>query len=160
MLNHIVVMGRLTRDPELRHTQNGTAVASFSLAVDRDLRDESGNRVTDFFDCVAWGARGEFVSKYFTKGILAVVSGRMQFRDWQDKEGNKRRSAEINVETVYFGESKSAASAADAAENEPKSTDSARSAKKGAKKPVKKAVPIEDDEDDASDDGREEELPF
>ena len=98
MLNHIVIMGRLTRDPELRHTQAGTAVASFTVAVDRDFKNkETGERVTDFIDCVAWRSTGEFVSKYFAKGRMAVVEGRLQLRDWTDKEGNKRRSAEILV---------------------------------------------------------------
>ena len=94
MLNRIILMGRLTRDPELRHTGSGTAVASFSLAVERDFRDKaSGQRVTDFIDVVAWRQTGEFVSKYFTKGRMAVVEGRLQIRDWQDRDGNKRRSA-------------------------------------------------------------------
>ena len=107
MLNHIVVMGRLTRDPELRHTQAGTAVASFTVAVDRDYKNkETDKRETDFIDCVAWRSTGEFVSKYFAKGRMAVVEGRLQLRDWQDKEGNKRRSAEILVSNVYFGDSK------------------------------------------------------
>ncbi len=107
MLNHIIVMGRLTRDPELRRTGSGTAVASFTVAVDRDFGNrESGERETDFIDCVAWRQTGEFVSKYFTKGRMAVVSGRLQFRNWTDKEGNKRRTAEIVADNVYFGDSK------------------------------------------------------
>ena len=107
MLNHITVMGRLIRDPELRRTQSGTAVASFSIACDRDFKDKAtGERATDFIDIVAWRATGEFVSKYFTKGRMAVVSGRLQMRDWTDKEGNKRRSAEILASSVYFGDSK------------------------------------------------------
>lgn len=107
MLNHIVIMGRLTRDPELRHTQNGTPVASFSLAVDRDFKDkQSGERATDFIDVVAWRSTGEFVSRYFTKGRMAVVEGRLQIRDWTDKDGNKRRSAEVVADNVYFGDSK------------------------------------------------------
>lgn len=107
MLNHIVLMGRLTRDPELRRTGNGTAVASFTLAVDRDFSlKDGGERETDFIDCVAWRQTGEFVSKYFTKGRMAVVSGRMQIRSWTDKEGNKRRSAEVVADNVYFGDSK------------------------------------------------------
>ena len=107
MLNHISLMGRLTRDPELRYTQSGTAVASFSLAVERDFGSrESGERQTDFIDCVAWRQTGEFVSKYFSKGNMAAVSGRLQIRDWNDKEGNKRRSAEVVVDNVYFCESK------------------------------------------------------
>ena len=107
MLNHIVIMGRLTRDPELRRTGSGTAVASFTLAVDRDFGNrESGERETDFIDCVAWRQTGEFVSKYFAKGRMAVVSGRLQIRNWTDKEGNKRRTAEVVADNVYFGDSK------------------------------------------------------
>ena len=107
MLNHIVIMGRLTRDPELRRTGSGIAVASFSLAVDRDFAPkDGGNRETDFIDCVAWRQTGEFVSKYFTKGRMAVVSGRLQIRQWTDKDGNIRRSAEIVADNVYFGDSK------------------------------------------------------
>mgnify|MGYP000778451318 CR=1 FL=1 len=106
MLNHIVIMGRLTRDPELRRTGSGTAVTSFSLAVDRDFKSQSGEKETDFIDVVAWRSTAEFVSKYFTKGRMAVVSGRLQIRNWTDKEGNKRRSAEVVADNVYFGESK------------------------------------------------------
>ncbi|MBQ2785060.1 MAG: single-stranded DNA-binding protein [Oscillospiraceae bacterium] len=107
MLNHITIMGRLTRDPELRRTGSGIAVASFTVAVDRDFGNrEGGERETDFIDCVAWRQTGEFVSKYFTKGSMAVVSGRLQIRNWTDKEGNKRRTAEVVADNVYFGESK------------------------------------------------------
>ena len=107
MLNHIVIMGRLTRDPELRRTGSGVAVASFSLAVDRDFAPkDGGERETDFIDCVAWRQTGEFVSKYFTNGRMAVVSGRLQIRSWTDKDGNKRRSAEVVADNVYFGDSK------------------------------------------------------
>ena len=107
MLNKIFLMGRLTRDPELRRTQTGTPVASFSLAVDRDFKDKStGERATDFIDVVAWRQTGEFVSRYFTKGRMAVVEGRLQIRDWTDKDGGKRRSAEIVADNVYFGDSK------------------------------------------------------
>ena len=107
MLNHIVIMGRLTRDPELRRTGSGIAVTSFTLAVDRDYNSkESGERETDFIDCVAWRSTGEFVSKYCAKGRMAVVSGRLQIRSWTDKDGNKRRSAEVVADNVYFGESK------------------------------------------------------
>lgn len=106
MLNHIVLMGRLTRDPELRRTQSGIAVASFSLAVDRDYKPEGGERETDFIDIVAWRSTAEFVSKYFTKGRMAVVSGRLQIRGWTDNNGNKRRSAEVVADNVYFGDSK------------------------------------------------------
>ena len=113
MLNRIILMGRLTRDPELRHTQTGTPVASFSLAVDRDFRDKTtGDRATDFIDVVAWRATAEFVSRYFAKGRMAVVEGRLQIRDWTDKEGNKRRSAEVVADNVYFGDSKRDAEAA------------------------------------------------
>ena len=107
MLNKIFIMGRLTRDPELRRTQTGTPVASFSLAVDRDFKDRNtGERTTDFIDCVAWRQTGEFVSRYFSKGRMAVAEGRLQLRDWVDRDGNKRRSAEVVVEQMYFGDSK------------------------------------------------------
>ena len=103
MLNKIIVMGRLTKDPELRRTGNGTAVTSFTIACDRDF----GDKETDFLECVAWKQTGEFVSKYFSKGRMAVVSGRLQIRGWTDKDGNKRRTAEIVADNVYFGDSKS-----------------------------------------------------
>ena len=106
MLNRIIVMGRMTRDPELRRTNSGTAVASFSLAVDRDFKSLSGEKETDFIDVVVWRNTAEFVSKYFSKGRMAVVEGRLQIRDWTDKDGNKRRSAEIVADSVYFGDSK------------------------------------------------------
>lgn len=106
MLNKIILMGRLTRDPELRRTQSGTAVTSFSIACDRDFKSPSGEKETDFIDVVAWRNTAEFVSKYFAKGRMAVVEGRLQLRDWTDKEGNKRRSAEVLVSSVYFGDSK------------------------------------------------------
>ena len=107
MLNHIVIMGRLTRDPELRRTGSGIAVASFSVAVDRDFGGrDGGEKETDFIDCVAWRQTGEFVSKYFTKGRMIVVSGRLQIRSWTDKDGNKRRTAEVVADNVYFGDSK------------------------------------------------------
>lgn len=106
MLNRIILMGRLTKNPELRYTGNGTAVASFTLAVERDFRDKaSGQKETDFIDVVAWRNTGEFVSKYFTKGRQAVVEGRLQMRDWQDKNGNKRRTAEVVADSVYFADS-------------------------------------------------------
>lgn len=112
MLNRIVLMGRLTRDPELRHTQTGTPVASFSLAVDRDFKDKStGEKSTDFIDVVAWRQTAEFVSRFFTKGRMAVVEGRLQIRDWTDKEGGKRRAAEVIADNVYFGDSKKDAEA-------------------------------------------------
>ena len=106
MLNKIILMGRLTRDPELRRTQSGTAVTSFSLAVDRDFKSQSGEKETDFIDIVAWRNTAEFVSKYFTKGRMAVVEGRLQIRDRTDRDGGKRRSAEVIAENVYFGDSK------------------------------------------------------
>ena len=106
MLNKIFIMGRLTRDPELRRTQSGTPVTSFSLAVDRDYKTQSGEKETDFIDVVAWRATAEFVAKYFTKGRMAVVEGRLQIRAWQDKEDNNRRSAEVVADNVYFGDSK------------------------------------------------------
>ena len=108
MLNHITIMGRLTRDPELRRTGSGVAVASFSVAVDRDFGGrDGGEKETDFIDCVAWRQTGEFVSKYFTKGRMIVVSGRLQIRSWTDKDGNKRRTAEVVADNVYFADSKS-----------------------------------------------------
>ena len=107
MLNHIVIMGRLVRDPELRRTGSGIAVASFRVAVDRDfVSKDGGERKADFIDCVAWRQTGEFISKYFTKGRMIVVEGRLEMRDWTDKEGNKRTSAEIVVANAYFGDSK------------------------------------------------------
>ena len=107
MLNHITIMGRLTRDPELRRTGSGIAVASFTVAVDRDFGGrDGGEKETDFIDCVAWRQTGEFVSKYFTKGRMIVVSGRLQIRSWTDKEGNKRRTAEVVADNCYFGDNK------------------------------------------------------
>ena len=106
MLNTISIMGRLTRDPELRYTQSNTPVASFTLAVDRDYSGADGEKKTDFIDCVAFKGTAEFVSKHFAKGTMAVVNGRLQFRDWQDRDGNQRRNAEILVENIYFGERK------------------------------------------------------
>ncbi len=107
MLNHIVIMGRLARDPELRHTQAGTPVATFRLAVDRDFKDKNtGERATDWIDVVAWRGTGEFVSRYLAKGRLAVVEGRLQMREWTDKEGNRRTTAEVVADNVYFGDSR------------------------------------------------------
>ena len=107
MLNHITIMGRLVRDPELRRTGSGIAVASFTVAVDRDFGGrDGGERETDFIDCVAWRQTGEFVSKYFTKGRMIVVSGRLQIRSWNDKDGNKRRTAEVVADNCYFGDSR------------------------------------------------------
>ena len=107
MLNHITIMGRLTRDPELRRTGSGIAVASFTVAVDRDFgKNENGEKETDFIDCVAWRNTAEFVSKYASKGRMVAVSGRLQIRGWTDKDGNKRRTAEVVADNVYFGDSK------------------------------------------------------
>ena len=108
MLNKIFLMGRLTRDPELRRTNSGTAVTTFSLAVDRDFKGQNGEKETDFIDVNCWRNTAEFVSKYFTKGRMAVVEGRLQIRDWTDKDGNKRRSAEVVADNVYFADSRPA----------------------------------------------------
>lgn len=106
MLNHIVIMGRLTKDPELRYTQSQTPVASFRVACERDYANDRGERAVDFVDCVAWRSSGEFVSKYFQKGSMIIVSGRLQMREWTDRDGVKRISAEIVAESIHFGESK------------------------------------------------------
>ena len=107
MLNKVFIQGRMCADPELRHTQSGTAVSSFTLAVERDFKDkQTGEKATDFIDVVAWRQTAEFVSRYFTKGRMAVVVGSLQLRDWTDKEGNRRRAAEVVVESIYFGDSK------------------------------------------------------
>ena len=105
-LNHITIMGRLTKEPERRQTQSGKAVANFTLAVDRDYAEKGAERETDFIECVAWRGTAEFVDKYFGRGQMAVVSGRLQIRSWEDKDGNRRRSAEIVADNVYFGEQK------------------------------------------------------
>lgn len=106
MLNHIVTMGRLVRDPELRHTQSGIPVTSFTIACDRDYKDANGDKATDFLDIVAWRNTAEFVSKYFTKGRMAVIDGRLAIRLWLDQDGNKRRNAEIVANSVNFGDSR------------------------------------------------------
>ena len=106
MLNKIIIMGRLARDPDLKRTQSGKAVTSFSLAVDRDFKGQNGEKETDWIDVVAWNGTAEYVSKYFTKGRMAVVVGRLQIRDYTDRDGNKRRAAEVIAESVYFGDSK------------------------------------------------------
>ena len=142
MLNKIFIMGRLTRDPELRRTQNGTAVAGFALAVDRDYKNADGTKETDFIEVVAWRSSAEFVSKYFTKGRMAIVEGRLQLRDWQDKDGNKRRSAEVVADNVYFGDSK-------------KEGDSS-----GGYKAAGKAVDVEPGEGEFAEIEDEEEWPF
>ena len=106
MLNSVIIMGRLTRDPELRRTQGGTAVTSFAMAVDRDFKSQSGEKETDFIDVVAWRNTGEFAAKYLAKGRMAAVEGRIQVRDWQDKDGNRRKSVEVVADNVYFADSK------------------------------------------------------
>ena len=111
MLNKAVLMGRLTRDPEMRYTQSNTPVTSFTLAIDRDRKGPNGERQTDFIDCVAWGKQAEFVKSWFAKGMMAIVVGRIQSRNWEDRNGNKRTSVEINANEVLFGESKKAKSA-------------------------------------------------
>ena len=142
MLNKIFIMGRLTRDPELRRTQNGTAVAGFALAVDRDFKNADGTKETDFIEVVAWRSSAEFVSKYFTKGRMAIVEGRLQIRDWTDKDGNKRRNAEVVADNVYFGDSK-------------KEGDSS-----GGYKAAGKAVDVEPGEGEFAEIEDEEDLPF
>lgn len=116
MLNKIIIMGRMTRDPELRRTNSGAAVTSFTLAVDRDFK---GEQETDFIDCVAWRNTAEFVSKYFSKGRMAIVEGKLQIRDWTDKDGRKRKSAEVIADSVYFGDSKREATSNTYSDNEP-----------------------------------------
>ena len=106
MLNTCTLMGRFTRDPELSTTRGGKSVTSFTIACERDFRDANGERVTDFIDCVSWNATAEFISRNFAKGKMAVVTGSLQFRDWTDKNGNKRKSAEIQVSNIYFADSK------------------------------------------------------
>lgn len=142
MLNKIFIMGRLTRDPELRRTQNGTAVAGFALAVDRDYKNADGTKETDFIEVVAWRSSAEFVSKYFAKGRMAIVEGRLQIRDWTDKDGNKRRNAEVVADNVYFGDSK-------------KEGDSS-----GGYKAAGKAVDVEPEAEDFAEVEDEEDLPF
>lgn len=106
MLNKIIIMGRLTRDPEMRHTQTGTAVTSFTMAVDRDFKPQIGEKETDFIDVVVWGNTAEFAANYFTKGRMAIVEGRLQVRGWQDKDGNKRKTTEVVADRMYFGDYK------------------------------------------------------
>lgn len=142
MLNKIFIMGRLTRDPELRRTQNGTAVAGFALAVDRDFKNADGTKETDFIEVVTWRSSAEFVSKYFAKGRMAIVEGRLQMREWQDKDGNKRRNAEVVADNVYFGDSK-------------KEGDSS-----GGYKAAGKAVDVEPEAGDFAEIEDEEDLPF
>ena len=118
MLNKIIIMGRLTRDPEVRRTRNGVPVASFALAVPRDYQGQSGEKPTDFIECSAWRSTADFVSRYFTRGRMAVVEGSLQMRDWTDRDGNKRRSAVVVAESVYFADSKRTASEGNADERE------------------------------------------
>ena len=106
MLNKCVFMGRMTRDPELRSTGSGKSVTSFTIACERDMKDKDGSRATDFIDCVAWGPTAEFAAKYFGKGRMAIIDGRIQVRDWTDKDGKKRKAVEVLADHVYFGESK------------------------------------------------------
>lgn len=147
MLNKVFIMGRLTRDPELRRTNSGTAVTSFTLAVDRDFKNADGTKETDFIDCVAWRSTAEFAAKYFTKGRMAIVEGKLQIRDWQDKDGNKRRSAEVIADNVYFGDSK-------------KEGDSSGGGSPGRYKAAGKAVDVEPDAGDFAEVEDEEDLPF
>ena len=150
MLNKIFIMGRLTRDPELRRTQNGTAVAGFALAVDRDYKNADGTKETDFIEVVAWRSSAEFVSKYFAKGRMAIVEGRLQIRDWQDKDGNKRRSAEVVADNVYFGDSK----------KEGDSSGGSYGGSSGGYKAAGKAVDVEPGEGEFAEIEDEEDWPF
>ena len=150
MLNKIFIMGRLTRDPELRRTQNGTAVAGFALAVDRDYKNADGTKDTDFIEVVAWRSSAEFVSKYFAKGRMAIVEGRLQIRDWQDKDGNKRRSAEVVADNVYFGDSK----------KEGDSSGGSYGGSSGGYKAAGKAVDVEPEAGDFAEVEDEEDCPF
>lgn len=150
MLNKIFIMGRLTRDPELRRTQNGTAVAGFALAVDRDYKNADGTKETDFIEVVAWRSSAEFVSKYFAKGRMAVVEGRLQIRDWTDKEGSKRRSAEVVADNVYFGDSK----------KEGDSSGGSYGGSSGGYKAAGKAVDVEPGEGEFAEIEDEEDWPF
>ncbi len=138
MLNHIDIMGRLTRDPELRRTGSGIAVTSFTLAVDRDFGPkDGGEKETDFIDVVCWRSTAEFVEKYFRKGSMAVASGRLQIRSWTDKDGNKRRSAEVHADNVYFGEPRKSDSYTSSAQASVTQSSSA---------PVQDFAPVDDDD--------------
>ena len=147
MLNHIDIMGRLVRDPELRYTQSNTPVTSFTIAVDRDFKSESGEKQTDFIDCVAWRSTAEHINRYFTKGRMIVVSGRLQVREWVDKNENKRRNAEVVVDNVYFGEGRRDAESHTAPSSAPDKFDF------GPGRSADTPSPFEDLEDDG-------ELPF
>ncbi len=154
MLNHIVIMGRLTRDPEMRTTQSGATVTSFTVAVDRDFGGrDGGERQTDFIDCVAWRQTGEFVSKYFRKGSMIIVSGRLQSRKWEDREGNKRVSWEVSAENVHFGESRRDSEGGAFNPENSRSGDYSRS----NAAPARRAPGVFDDLTDDDNDG---ELPF
>ena len=150
MLNKIFIMGRLTRDPELRRTQSGTPVVSFALAVDRDYKNADGTKATDFIEVVAWRTTAEFVSKYFANGRMAVVEGRLQIRDWTDKEGSKRRSAEVVADNVYFGDSK----------KEGDSSGGSYGGSSGGYKAAGKAVDVEPGEGEFAEIEDEEDWPF
>lgn len=140
MLNHITIMGRMTREPELRRTGSGVAVTSFTLAVDRDFGPkDGGERETDFIDVVCWRATAEFVQKYFSKGSMAIASGRLQIRNWTDNDGNKRRSAEVHADNVYFGESKKS-------DGYTGSYSTPANANQSSSAPAQDFAPIEDDD--------------
>ncbi len=127
MLNKSFLMGRLTKDPEMRYTQAQTAVTSFSLAVERDAKSRDGDKEVDYINCVAWRNTAEFVEKYFRKGSMAVVAGRLQIRNWQDKDGNNRQSAEVVVDNIYFGDSKQTAPTTEPQRNPFDATDDSES---------------------------------
>ena len=147
-MNHIDLMGRLTRDPELRHTQGGTPVASFTLAVDRRYAPkDGGDRPVDFIDCVAWRQTGEFISKYFSKGQMLAVSGSLQIREWTDREGNKRRSAEVVCDNAYFTESRKNREAAGFAAGEAPRTDYSNSGITGSV-PASEFAELDEDDGD------------
>lgn len=139
MLNNITLQGRLTSNPELRRTGSGIAVTSFTLAVEDDFKDKDGNRKTIFVDCIAWRGLGEMVEKYFSKGSMAFVNGKLDIRSWTDKDGNKRRSAEVIAENVYFGESKKSDSYIG-------SYSTNASANNSSSAPAQDFAPIEDDD--------------
>ena len=134
MLNKCFLLGRMTKDPEIRRTNGGTAVTSFTLAVDRDFKT-NGEKETDFIDVVAWRNTAEFVSKYFSKGRMAIVEGRLQIRDWTDKNGNKRRTAEVVADNVYFGDSKKESNVENKEEPEYKQADLAESSEEDGELP-------------------------
>lgn len=153
MLNSCVLMGRLTADPELRKTQSGLSVTSFTLAVERDFKDNNGNKITDFIPCVAWRQTAEFVCKYFAKGQMAIVEGSLQTRDWQDNNGNKRRAFEILANTVYFGGSKKDEGGGNSYNNYG-TPPPARTSDRSQSAPAPKQMEMDEIEDD------DDELPF